>query len=198
MARVLLNHGLRNRRPSTQWLYRTAVALRRAGHQVSYPQFPNPDAPSIAEWQAMLVAELELLEAIGPEAGELIFIGHSLGGLNFIQAAVDGVLPVAFDRTLLVAPADPDLLPDLPVGGLKLDSAEVVSATKRLAGRLTLVGSDLDPWQPRGIQATFGDPFGVAATIIQGAKHFSDADGWGPWQGVIDWVTDPAADLAKR
>jgi len=146
----------------------------------------------------MLVAELELLEAIGPEAGELIFIGHSLGGLNFIQAAVHGVLPVAFDRTLLVAPADPDLLPDLPVGGLKLDSAEVISATKRHAGRLTLIGSDLDPWQPRGIQATFGDPLGVAATVIQGAKHFSDADGWGPWQGVIDWVTDPAADLAKR
>ncbi len=198
MARVLLNHGLRNRRPATQWLYRTAVALRRLGHQVSYPQFPNPDEPSIAQWQELLVAELELLEAIGSQAGELIFIGHSLGGLNFIQAAVDGVLPVAFDRTLLVAPADPDLLPDLPVGALKLDSPEVIAATNSYAGRLTLVGSDLDAWQPRGVQATFGDPLGVTATVIQGAKHFSDADGWGPWQGVIDWVLDPAADLTKR
>ena len=198
MARVLFNHGLNNRRPETHWNYRAAVALRRAGHQVSYAQFPNPEKPDMAEWQRLLVAETELLRALGEEAGELIFVGHSLGCLNFIQAAVDGVLPVSFDRALLVAPADPELLPDLPIGTLDLASPALKDALHQAAGQLTLVGSDLDPWQPKGIQARYGDPLGVSPVVVVGAKHFSAADGWGPWQGVIDWVFDPTADLTKR
>ena len=198
MARVLLNHGLGNHRPSTHWQYLTAVALRKQGHQVSYPQFPNPDAPNMADWQEVLVTEVCLLHELGEQAGELIFIGHSLGGLNFIQAAVDRVLPTSFDRTLLVAPADPELLPDLSVGQLRLDAPGLSEAVHAVSGALTLVGSDLDPWQPKGVQATFGDPLGVTAKVIAGAKHFSYVDGWGPWQGIADWVNDPAADLAKR
>jgi hypothetical protein len=48
------------------------------------------------------------------------------------------------------------------------------------------------------MQATFGDPLGVEAVIIPGARHFTAADGWGQWSGVIDWVADPTADITKR
>jgi hypothetical protein len=34
--------------------------------------------------------------------------------------------------------------------------------------------------------------------IIEGGKHLSLQDGWGKWQGVIDWVNDPAAELSVR
>jgi len=60
------------------------------------------------------------------------------------------------------------------------------------------VGSDSDVWSPRGIQASYGDPLGLTAVVIPGAKHLSSADGWSYWQGVTDWVNDPAANLAKR
>jgi hypothetical protein len=34
--------------------------------------------------------------------------------------------------------------------------------------------------------------------ILQGAKHFSKADGFSQWQGVIDWINDAKADLTVR
>jgi hypothetical protein len=34
--------------------------------------------------------------------------------------------------------------------------------------------------------------------VIEGAKHLALSDGWGRWQGVIDWVSDPTADLTVR
>ena len=197
MTRILFNHGLGNFRPAEQWSHRATIALRKLGHQVSYAQFPNPEQPDAKQWQDLLVAEQFQLIELGDEAGELVFIGHSLGALNFILAAKDGVLE-PFDRALLVAPADPTLLTDLPVGHLNLEDPLLVEAVHRLAGKLTIIGSDADHWLPRGIQATFGDPLGVEALVVAGAKHFSTADGWGPWQGVIDWVLDPTADLTVR
>jgi hypothetical protein len=52
-------------------------------------------------------------------------------------------------------------------------------------------------WQPSGIQAGVGDMIGIEAVVVPGAKHFSTLDGFTQWQGVIDWVNDPSADLTK-
>jgi uncharacterized Ntn-hydrolase superfamily protein len=69
MARVLINHGLANRRWQDHWQRHLANALRKQGHLVSYAQFPNPDKPTLEEWQAMLNAEAELLIEAGEQAG---------------------------------------------------------------------------------------------------------------------------------
>ena len=68
----------------------------------------------------------------------------------------------------------------------------------KAAKSVQIVASDNDQWLPRGIQATFGEPLGIEPVVIPGAKHLSLADGWGYWQGVIDWVENPSADLTKR
>lgn len=198
MARVLINHGLANRRLPNHWQRHLATELRQQGHQVSYPQFPNPEAPELEAWQHLLLAETELLADAGESLGELVFVGHSLGCLNFLWAAAHQSLPVSFDRTLLVAPADPTLLPDLEIGGLQLTDPTFADKIKVYAGELTVVASDADKWIPRGIQVTFGEPLGVEPVIIEGGKHISLADGWGRWQGVIDWVNDSSADLRVR
>jgi predicted alpha/beta hydrolase family esterase len=39
-VRVLIRHGWQNRRPEGHWL---AGRLRDDGHEVRYPQFPEPD-----------------------------------------------------------------------------------------------------------------------------------------------------------
>ena len=198
MARVLINHGLANRRLADHWQRHLATALRKQGHLVSYAQFPNPEQPTLEEWQALLAAEVELLVDAGDQAGELIFVGHSLGCLNFLWAAANQGLPASFDRVLLVAPADPTLLPDLEIDRLDLQNPDFASQISRFAKRVTVVASDKDQWLPRGVEATFGKPLGVDPIVIAGAKHLSMADGWGYWQGVIDWVNDESADLSKR
>lgn len=194
MARLLINHGLGNLRWPDHWQRHLATAARKAGHVVSYPQFPSPEKPDTQDWQSLLIAEAALLADVGDSAGELLFVGHSLGSLNFLFAAQNSALPVIFDRALLVAPADPTLLPDLEIERLDSNKVDLAKAAKRVQ----IVASDADQWIPRGIQATFGGPLGLEPVVIPGAKHLSLNDGWGHWQGVIDWVENPSADLTKR
>ena len=196
MAKVLILHGWTNRRQPGHWQRHLASELRKQGHIVAYPQFPNPDQPKLDEWQELLVAELDILAEI--EAGETIVIGHSLGCINWIQGASTGLITAPVDRVLLVAPADPRVLGE--VEGLKVNLANpaVAAATHASTASLTVLASEKDKWTPRGIQVTFGDPLGLTPVILEGAGHLSLHDGFGYWQGVIDWVNDPKADLTRR
>lgn len=196
MAKVLILHGWTNRRQPGHWQRHLANELRKQGHIVAYPQFPKPDQPVLGEWQELLAAELDILAEI--EGGETIVIGHSLGCINWIQAASTGLITKPVDRVLLVAPADPRLLGE--VEGLKVDLTDpaVATATHASTASLTILASEKDKWTPRGIQATFGEPLGVTPLILEGAGHLSLDDGFGHWQGVIDWVNDPKSDLTRR
>jgi predicted alpha/beta hydrolase family esterase len=196
MAKVLILHGWTNRRQQGHWQRHLATALRQQGHIVAYPQFPNPDEPKLDEWQELLVAELDILAEI--EAGETIVIGHSLGCINWIQGAATGLIAQPVDRVLLVAPADPRLLGEVEGLNVALTDPDVASAAIASTASLTVLASDKDKWTPGGIQATFGDPLGVEAVILPGAGHLSLDDGFGFWQGVIDWVNNPKADLTQR
>lgn len=198
MARILLHHGWKNHRPEGHWHRIAAAELRRLGHVVSYPQFPDADEPTIDAWQALLLAELAHLDEVGEAAGELIIIAHSLGCINWIQAAASGNLPTQVDRVLLVAPADPALLAAVPGAKVDVNETAVREAVLAASKSLTIVASDKDPWTPQGIRATFGEPLGVEPIVIPGAGHLSLADGWGAWAGLIAWVNDPQADITVR
>jgi len=80
---------------------------------------------------------------------------------------------------------------------MDLSDGRAERVVKSSAREVTLVGSDADVWQPSGIQAGVGDMIGLEAVVVPGAKHFSTLDGFNQWQGVIDWVNDPSADLTK-
>lgn len=196
MAKVLILHGWTNRRQQGHWQRHLATALREQGHIVAYPQFPNTDAPKLDEWQELLGAELDILAEVN--AQETIVIGHSLGCVNWIQGAASGLISKPVDRVLLVAPADPRMLGEVEGLNVDLNNPEVAAATHASTASLTVLASDKDKWTPRGIQATFGEPLGLEAVILPGAGHLSLDDGFGFWQGVIDWVNDPKADLTKR
>lgn len=196
MAKVLIMHGWTNRRQPGHWQRHLANELRKQGHIVAYPQFPNTDQPKLGEWQELLAAELDILAEI--EGGETVVIGHSLGCINWIQGAATGLISKPVDRVLLVAPADPRVLGE--VEGLQVDLTDpsVTAAAHASTASLTIVASEKDKWTPRGIQATFGEPLGLTPVILEGAGHLSLDDGFGYWQGVIDWVNDPKADLTRR
>jgi len=196
MAKVLILHGWTNRRQPGHWQRHLATALRQQGHIVAYPQFPNTDQPKLDEWQELLGAELALLGEI--QDGETIVIGHSLGCINWIQGAATGLITTPVDRVLLVAPADPRMLGEVEGLKVELTDPEVVQATHASTSSLTVLASDKDKWTPRGIQATFGEPLGLEPVIMPGAGHLSLDDGFGFWQGIIDWVNDPRADLTQR
>ena len=194
MKRALLIHGWTNRRPEGHWLRRLAGAMRNRGDLVQYPQLPDTDFPTLDAWCEVLNTELELLRESGE--GETIVVAHSLGCVTWLHLCQQGLVPSPIDRVLLVAPAAPERITELP--SFAIDVASARGSLFSASGHVTVVASDADPYLPRGVQETYGDPLGINAVIIPGAAHLALGDGWGPWRGVIDWVADPAADLRHR
>ena len=192
---VLILHGWTNRRPEGNWQRRAAAALRAQGHQVHYPQLPNPDEPKFAEWSEVALNELAQLSESN-QGREIVVIGHSLGAVTWLKLASEGLITSPVSRVLLVAPADPELLID--IADFIVDVSSSKFAVGAAADSTVVVGSDEDPWQPNGIEKTFAEPLAIPSVILPGAKHFSLADGFGEWQGVINWVNDPASDLRVR
>ena len=207
MSYVLIHHGWTNTRQPNHWQRNLAVSLRSQGHQVSYAQYPETHQPNFDDWSALLVAELELLtqqrEADGGD-GELIFLAHSLGCVNIMKSALHGLIrpELAVDRTLFVAPAGMQTLDRVESFKFGLETGDEQTALRaaltKTAGAITLLASDSDEWLPKGIRLEYGEPLGLEPLIIEGAAHLALSDGWGPWQGVIDWVNNPAADLRLR
>ena len=198
MAKVLIIHGWTNRRPAGHWQRSLAATLRDQGHLVSYPQLPNPDQPLLDEWLEVLAAELDQFDEVASRASEpLIVLAHSLGCVAWMQLADRGLLKQPADRVLLVAPPEPAPISPVPTFVMDLSDGRAERMIKGSAREVTLVGSDADVWQPSGIQAGVGDMIGLEAVVVPGAKHFSTLDGFTQWQGVIDWVLDPNADLTK-
>jgi predicted alpha/beta hydrolase family esterase len=196
MKRVLIIHGWGNERPEGHWHRLLATALRKDGHVVAYPQLPDTELPSLAKWLAVLRVELDMLKEAGD--GELIVFGHSLGCLTWLHIAQSNMLKESASRVMLVAPADPELCGEVPDFQLNLSDPLVKAAAHEAAGSTLLVGSDSDPWLPRGLEPTYATPLDLPFVLIQGAGHFAIEEGWTPWQGVINWVNDPSSDLSVR
>jgi predicted alpha/beta hydrolase family esterase len=165
----------------------TAARLRSAGHQVWYPQFPNPEAPNPADWQDLLRQESNMMDEV--EGGEKIVIAHSLGTINWIYGALTDLYNKPFDRALLVAIPDPVKTNETTgIEGEPMDFSNPLLGPqmRKWAGSVSAVASDGDRWQPNG--TGFYHSLGIETTEVVGAGHFSLDDGWGRWRGLENWV----------
>lgn len=194
MAHFLVIHGLENHRPEGHWHRILTSELRLLGHVVAYPQLPNPDSPDLNEWLEVIETELQLLREAG--AIEVMVIAHSLGCVTWLQYIQKHAVPLEVSRVLLVAPADPQLLHQAPTFVQDLDLAASGEALRKQ--NPTIIASDNDYWLPRGIEETFSSALQVTPLVWKDAAHFSLSDGWGKWDGVRNWVLDPAAELQIR
>lgn len=192
---VLILHGWRNRRVEGHWQRLSAATLRKQGHHVFYPQLPDSDEPNFADWSEVILAELQLMREAS-NGDELVVIGHSLGAVTWLKLVGEGLIGETVDRVLLVAPADPKLLTDLP--DFALDLENISTQVFASSDSTTLVGSDADDWIPNGIEQTFGEPLALTPVILAGAGHLAYLDGFGQWAGVVNWVNDPNEDLTLR
>ena len=208
MKHVLIIHGWGNTRAQDHWQRHLAAAMRKQGYGVHYPQLPDTETPNFADWAEVLIAELEMIAEVAEPGAELVVVAHSLGCSTWLRLAMDGLLPKPADRVLLVAPAETSMLADVP--SFIIEPTPLVrDALKASAKDVLLLGSDADPVDLETIRdslvadlqliaETFGDPLEIEPIVIPGAKHLALGDGWGHWQGVIDWVIDPTADLTVR
>jgi predicted alpha/beta hydrolase family esterase len=184
--RFLVLHGLANRRPRGHWQWWLTEQLRQRSEQVLYPQFPDPEAPSLSRWLELLAAEYAQMGD-----GELVVVCHSLACALWYKASTAAVLDRPADRVLLVAPPGPSLLAlpvtrDFSSGSW---SAEALSSSSRT--QIRLVGSEADPNCSEGPAAViYGRALGLDAETIPGAGHLSMSDGYGPWPPALHWCLD--------
>lgn len=194
MARrsFLILHGLENHRPPGHWQFWLAARLAEQGHEVIYPDLPDPDRPSYDAW------ERELHGLLGEmRGGERVVVCHSLACLLWLRAAGEISEAERPDRLLLVSPPES---PAVPEGGAQFRvaqlDAEAVRASVR--GETVIACSDDDPYSPTGAHELYGAPLGVRVDLIRGGGHITPDDGYGPWPSLEAWAHDPSTPLVPR
>ena len=189
----LLLHGWRNRRPVGHWHRLLADALLAAGHQVLYPQLPEPDEPVLGDWT------LDLYRSLAAQRGdERVLVCHSLAVLLWWQAAPD-LGPLQPDRVLLVAPPSPAFVRREPsMAAFAPDAMETTPLDPDVRRRVRLVVSDADPYCPEGPEEVWARPHALDTDVIPGAGHLNPDAGYGPWPSVLAWCSDPSVRITGR
>ncbi|WP_031478600.1 RBBP9/YdeN family alpha/beta hydrolase [Streptomyces bicolor] len=191
MTAYLILHGWQNHRPEDHWQHWLADRLTELGHQVTYPQLPDPDDPELEVWLSELARHLDALDA----DSERVVVAHSLSAVLWLHAAARG-LPglAAVDRVLLVAPPSGAVLARYPeVAEFALPALEFT-----LPGPTRLVAGDDDPYCEEGAGTAYGDPLALPTDILPGAAHLDLDAGYGSWPAVLHWCLDPTATIIAR
>ncbi|MGW4033902.1 RBBP9/YdeN family alpha/beta hydrolase [Streptomyces sp. NPDC004838] len=190
----LILHGWQNHRPEGHWQHWLAGELTTLGHQVTYPQLPEPDEPDLGAWLGRLHT---LLGAEPAETGrERVIVCHSLGVLLWLHAVARG--GVRADRVLLVGPPSDDVVAGLPeVAGFGRPAA--TAAQLAAAAAVTrLVAGDDDPYCPGGAAEQYGRPLALDTDVIPGGAHLDMDAGYGSWPSLLDWCLDPSVRISAR
>lgn len=169
--RFLLLHGYEGNGPD-HWQTWLAGRLRDAGHDVAYPDLPDPFAPRLEPW-------LQALRALDPQPQDVVLC-HSLGCCLWLHHRARGGRPAR--RTLLVAPPLPD--PMVP----EIADFFPVPLTPAIGVDARVVCSDDDPWCPLGAVDAYARPLDVPHDLLPGAGHVNADAGFGPWPAAERWA----------
>lgn len=211
MNTYLVLHGFQNHRPPGHWQHWLSGALAERGHEVRYPQLPEPDAPRLADWLAALEehGKRPACEGQGKSQGkgtgedkgtgegtsdgEFVVLAHSLGVLLWLHAVAAGRAPEA-DRVLLVAPPSPQVTASIPEIAEFADFAEFADGLDRARPQVPtrLVYGDGDPYCPEGADVPYGIPLGLDLDHVPGGGHLNPDHGYGAWPDVLAWCENPA------
>ncbi|MBT2676609.1 alpha/beta hydrolase, partial [Streptomyces sp. ISL-14] len=149
MTAYLILHGWQNHRPKDHWQHWLADRLTDLGHQVVYPQLPDPDDPELEVWMEELTRHLGALDA----GSERVVLAHSLSAVLWLHAVARGLPGLdAVNRVLLVAP---------PSGAVLARHPEVARFAPpplefALPGPTRLVAGDDDPYCEEGADTLYG------------------------------------------
>ncbi|MFJ9627715.1 RBBP9/YdeN family alpha/beta hydrolase [Streptomyces sp. NPDC101175] len=189
MTAYLILHGWQNHRPQGHWQHWLAGRLRGLGHEVAYPQLPDPDDPELDVWLGELRRQLDGL------GGERVVLAHSASALLWLHAVDRGVVGDGdADRVLLVSPPSASVVVRHP----EIAEFAPPAARPTLPGVTRLVAGDDDPYCPEGAREVFGDPLGIPTEIVPGAGHLDLDAGYGSWPAVLEWCLDGTVPLTAR
>ena len=171
--RALILHGYEGNGPD-HWQSWLAGELRAAGHDVAYPDLPDPLHPDLEAWLGVVEAERR--------SEDDVVVCHSLACLLWLHHRARGGAPAA--RVLLVAPPGPSAAQALPA----LAGFFPALLDPALAAGARLAASDDDPYCPEDAREAYARPLGLASDLLPGAGHINPDSGFGPWPAVLAWA----------
>ncbi len=182
--RFVILHGWENRRPSDHWEHWLSDELAARGHEVDYPQLPEPDAPDLATW-------LELLDGLVTRGErEVTLVAHSLATSLWLTRLARGGSTGLVTRLALVAVPSPSMLAPTIVGSF----VGFAPRLEALPGVETRVfEGEGDEYSPGGLRAEFDVDPGVPVELVPGGGHLIPATGFGPWPRMLEWALGDGA-----
>ncbi|MBA9003795.1 RBBP9/YdeN family alpha/beta hydrolase [Thermomonospora cellulosilytica] len=166
MTQVLVLPGYENSGPGhwqTLWERENPGYRRVEQRDWSFPQ--------AGEWTAALH------EAVAAASGQVALVAHSLGCIAVARWAAEhpGTARDLVRAALLVAPADVERLPDLPLGSF------APIPRRALPFRTTVVGSRNDPYMAFERTVEFSGAWGADLVDLGDAGHINADSGLGSW-----------------
>lgn len=183
----LILHGYENRRPPSHWQRWLSLELTARGHDVRYPQLPDPDHPSLPLWREAALANLATLTE-----GTVTVVAHSASALLWLTEQTSGSKP-RVDRVVLVSPPEAEVVRGIAAVREFAWEPEKGEGGQDPAPPLDLGAPDAlvvfgtgDAFAPHGAAGIA--PFVRARTVdVDGGGHLTAATGYGPWPEMLAW-----------
>ena len=178
--RFVILHGWENRRPVDHWEHWLADELVARGHEVDYPQLPDPDTPDLDTW-------LHLLDALVSRGErEVTLVVHSLATSLWLTHLARGGSPGRVSRLALVAIPSPAVLAPTVVASFVAHEPRIDA----LPGVDTIVfEGEGDEYSPAGVRADYAIDPRIPVEAVPGGGHLVPASGFGPWPRILEWAS---------
>ncbi|MFM2197141.1 MAG: hypothetical protein RLZZ505_573 [Verrucomicrobiota bacterium] len=178
--RFLILHGL-NGSPEGHWQHWLAGQLLQRGHEVCFPELPNPGEPHLDRWNSVLHREL------CQELDTTLF-AHSLGAYLWLRYASGGSA-FRVRRALLVSPPGrQEVAANSRINAashIGFNAAHIRSA----ADEILLVGSASDPFCSAGFAKEYAIPLGINYLETPShTGHLNIESGFGSWDFALEWA----------
>ena len=181
--RFVILHGWENRRPTDHWEHWLFDELTALGHDVDYPQLPDPDEPDLDTWLALLDALVTRGER------EVTLVAHSLATSLWLTHLAWGGSPGRVTRLALVAIPSPAGLAPTAVAPFTAHEPRI----DPLPGVEQIVfEGEGDDYAPGGVRSDYSIDPSIPVELVPGGGHLMPATGYGPWPRILDWVLDGA------
>jgi uncharacterized protein len=183
--RFVILHGWENRRPVDHWEHWLHDELTGRGHDVHYPQLPDPDTPHLDTWLTLLD------DAITRGDRPVTLIAHSLATSLWLTHLARGGSTGRVTRLALVAIPAPSVLAPTVVAEFTAHPPRI-DALPGIASYI--FEGEGDEYAPGGVRAAYTVDPAVPVELVAGGGHLVPASGFGPWPRMLAWARDGMLD----
>jgi len=173
-VRVVIVHGT-DGSPESNWLPWLANQVEAAGHTALRPAMLTPEGQNLTNWRKAFAKQ------VGPLAGDLVLVGHSMAPALLFRLLERADQPVAgtFSVACFIHQLGIDYFD--PLSESFFTDPFDWPAIERNAGKTYVYHSEDDPYVPISHSEEVAEHLGAPLRRLADAKHINREAGFGPF-----------------